>query len=303
MDQAQKVDNFKIARSQLLKPGMIPNQPLEEFHLEEEYVLKTCTPGTWSNGDGTSFNVRLGPNYMTNGTKAPSKGSVYDIFAFDVYCTEEKKINNISRFYDMPIRKPVTEDYDIPPVLLINVLIPDYTPPLWGAGSGDGRGYSMVFFGELSESSRQVLRSGKLSPALKLFQSFVRDGKKGKYGDCLKCIARVVNTAEAMKSYGRITGLLISKYNGTPFLARDSPSFIYVPGKYFEIDLDAHLFGRMARRGLASMKDYIEKVIFDFGFVIEGRTNEENPEQILAAIRVSKAGKAKAQKFPFEGDL
>jgi len=161
----------------------------------------------------------------------------------------------------------------------------------------------MVFFGELSESSRQVLRSGKLSPALKLFQSFISGGKKGKYGDCLKCIARVVNTTEAMESYGRITGLLVSKYNGTPFLARDSPSFTYVPGKYFEIDLDAHLFGPMAKRGLASMKDYIEKIIFDFGFVIEGRTNEENPEQILAAIRVSKAGKAKAQKFPFEGDL
>jgi len=303
MDQAKTVDDFKIDRSQLLKPGMIPKQPLEEFHMDEESVLKTCSPGTWSNVDGTSFNVRLGPNYKTNGTKAPSKCSVYDIFAFDVYSTEEKKINNISRFYDMPIRDPIAEDYDIPPVLLINILIPDYAPPLWGAGPHDGRGYSMVFFGELTESSRQVLRSGNLSPALKLFQSFVRGGRDGKHGDCLKCIARVINTAEAMKSYGRITGLLISKYNGTPFLARDSPSFIYAPGKYFEIDLDAHLFGLMAKRGLYSMKDYIEEVIFDFGFLVEGRTNEENPEQILAAIRVSKAGKAKAQKFPFEGNL
>jgi len=303
MDQPGEVDDINIDRSQLLKPGMIPNLPLEKLHLDEEYALKTCTPGTWSNGDGTSFNVRSGSNYKTTGIKVPSNDSVYDIFAVDVYCTEEKKINNISRFYDMPTRTPIAKEYDIPPVLLINVLIPDYTPPFWGAGPDDGRGYSMVFFGELSESSRKVLRSGNLSPSLKLFQSFVRGGKKGKHGDCLKCIARIINTNEAMKSYGRITGLLISKYNGTPFLARDSPSFIYVPGKYFEIDLDAHLFGLMAKRGLASMKDYIEKVIFDFGFLIEGRTNEENPEQILAAIRVSKAGKVNAQKFPFEGDL
>jgi len=136
---------------------MILNVPLEEFHLSEEFVLKTYTPGTWFNGDGTSFNVRLGPNYKTNGTKAPSKGSVYNIFTFDVNCTEERKITDISCFYDMPIRKQVAEDYDIPPVsvLLINVLISDYTLPLWGAGSHDGRGYSMVFFGELSESARQ----------------------------------------------------------------------------------------------------------------------------------------------------
>jgi len=304
MEQVQtEVNEFKIDKSKLLKPGMIAHQPLERFDLDEENALKTCTPGTWSNGDGTSFNVRLGPNYKTTGIKAPSNESVYDIFAFDVYCTEEKKIKNISRFYDMPIRPPVNEKYDIPPVLLINVLIPDYIPPLWGAGPTDGNGYSMVFFGELSKSSRELLRTGQLSPALKLFQSFIRGGKRGKHGDCLKCIARVVNPCEALKSYGRIAGLLISQYNGTPFLARDSPSFIYAPGKYFEIDLDAHLFGQIAKKGLAAMKDYIEKVIFDFGFVIEGRTDEENPEQILAAVRVSKAGKAKAQKFPFEADL
>jgi len=68
-----------------------------------------------------------------------------------------------------------------------------------------------------------------------------------------------------MKSYGRMTGTLISKNNDTPFLVRDSASFIYVPGEYFEIHLDAHLHGLMANRGLASMKDYIEKAysIFD----------------------------------------
>jgi len=303
MEQVLKEDDFKIEKALQLKPGMIAHQPLEKFDLDEENALNTCTPGTWSNGDGTSFNVRKGPDYNTTGIKAPSNDSLYDIFAFDVYCTEEKKIKNISRFYDMPTRPPVPEKYDIPPVILINVLVPDYAPPLYGTGPTDGSGYSMVFFGELSKSSRELLSLGKLSPALKLFQSFVRGGKKGKHGDCLKCIARVVNTSEAVKSYGRIIGLLISQYNGTPFLARDSPSFIYVPGKYFEIDLDAHLFGQIARKGLSAMKDYIEKVIFDFGFVIEGRTDEENPEQILAAVRVSKAGKAKAKKFPFEADL
>jgi len=297
------IEEFKLDRSQLLKPGMIRQQPLDKFYLDEESILKNCHPGTWSNGDGRTFNVRLGPDYKTTGIKAPSNEALYKIFAFDAYSTKEKKINHISRFYDMSVRPPVSEKYDIPPVLLINVLVPNYEPPFFGQGPTDGKGYSMVFFGELSKSSRELLRQDKLSPALKLLQAFIRGGKKGKHGDCLKCIARIVNTTEAIKSYGRITGLLVSKYNGTPFLARDSPSFYYVPGKYFAIDLDAHLFGKIARKGLGAVKDYIEKVIFDFAFVIEGRTDEENPEQILASIRVSKTGKGRAKPFPFENLL
>jgi len=299
----QDIDEFKVDRSQLLKPGMIKHQPLEKFHLEEKAILDTCTPGTWSNGDGTSFNVRLGPDYKTTGIKAPSHDSLYKIFAFDAYCTKEKKINHISRFYNMPTRPPVSEKYDIPPVLLINILVPDYDPPLWGVGPTDGKGYSMVFFGELSKSARELLREGKLTPALKLFQSFIQGGKRGKHRDCLKCIARIVNTTEAVHSYGRLTGMLVSQYNGTPFLARDSPSFYYCPGKYFEIDLDGHLFGKIARKGLGAVKGYIEKLIYDFGFVIEGRTDEENPEQILASIRISKVGKNDTLQFPYENQL
>jgi len=299
----QKVDEFKLDKSQKLNPGMIKHQPLKKFHMDEKSILKTCTPVTWSNADGTSFNVRLGPDYKTTGIKAPSHDSLYNIFAFDAYCTKKKKIHHISRFYNMPTRPPVSEKYDIPPVLLINILVPDYEPSMWGVGPTDGKGYSMVFFAELSKSSRELLREGKLTPALKLFQAFIQGGKKGKHNDCLKCIARIVNQDEATLSYGMMVSMLVARYNGTPFLARDSPSFFYVPGKYFEIDLDAHVFGKLARKGLASLKDYIDKVIYDFGFVIEGRCDEENPEQMLASIRVSKVGKAHAQKFPFENQL
>jgi len=304
MDQKLNIDEFKLDRDQLLIPGMIKHQPLEKFDLDEASLVKACTAGTWSNGDGTTFNVRLGPNYKTNKIKAPSEPSLYEIFAFDVWRTKEKKINHISRFYDMPRRPPVAGNkYDIPPILLINVLVPDYEPPFWGKVPTNGKGYSMVFFAELSKPAKELLRLGRLTPALKLFQAFVRGGRTGEHGDCLKCIARIVNTTEAAKSYGMFIGKWVTSYNSTPFLARNSPSFYYNPGKFFEIDLDAHLFGKLARQGLGAVKGYIEKFIFDFGFVIEGRKDEENPEQMLASIRISKTGSTKAQEFPFEKDL
>jgi len=296
-------DEVKLDEEELLQPGMIKHKPLEKLHMDEDSVLRECVPGTWSNGDGSTFNVRLGPNYSETKIKAPSSGSLYEIFAFDGWGTKEKKINNISRFYKMPTRPPVPGKFDIPPVLIINVLIPDYSPPLWGKRVTDGQGYSMVFFGELSVKSRELIIAGKLTPALRLFQDFVRGGKSSKYGDRLKCIARILNINEAAKSYGRVANLLVTQYNGTPFLARDSPTYKHVPGKYFSIDLDAHLFGKMAKTGLNAVKDYMNKVVFDFGFVIEGRTDDENPEQILASIRVSKTGSEKAKQFPFEDRL
>jgi len=293
----------KLEEHQLLTPGLIPEHPLKRLHLDEEQVLRDCVPGTWSNGEGASFNVRLGPNYKTTGIKAPSFGSIYDIFAFDGYKTSKKKIKDITRFYKIPSRPIVSGEYDIPPVLIINVLVPNYSPTFVGKVSSDGEGYSMVFFAELNELSKTQISSGQLTPALRLFQEFVRGGKSSKYGDRLKCIARILNTKEASKSYGRVAKALVSKYNGTPFLARDSTSFKYVPGQYLSIDLDAHLFGKMAKKGLSKIKDYINKVVFDFGFVIEGRSDEENPEQILASIRVSKTGGENAKLFPYEDRL
>jgi len=290
----------KLEEQQLLIPGVIPIHPLKRLHLDEERVLTDSVPGTWSNGEGASFQVRLGPNYSTTGIKAPSFGSIYEIFAFDGYRTSKKKIKDISRFYKIPAKPNVPGDYDIPPVLIINVLVPNYDPALVGKVMSDGDGYSMVFFGELSELSRTQISSGNLTPALRLYQEFVRGGKNSKYGDCLKCIARILNTKEAGKSYGRVARALVAKYNGTPFLARDSTSLKYVPGKYLAIDLDAHLFGKMAKKGLSKIKDYMDKIVFDFGFVIEGRNDEENPEQILASIRVSKTGGNRAKPFPFE---
>jgi len=293
----------KLEEHQLLIPGLIPRHPLKRLYLDEERVLTDSVPGTWSNGEGASFQVRLGPNYSTTGIKAPSFGSIYDIFAFDGYKTSKKKINDISRFYKIPTRPVVPGDHDIPPVLIINVLVPNYNPALVGKGMTDGVGYSMVFFGELNELSRTQISSGNLTPALRLYQEFLRGGKNSKYGDRLKCIARILNTKEASKSYGRVAKALVSKYNGTPFLARDSTSFKYVPGQYFAIDLDAHLFGKMAKKGLSKIKDYMDKVVFDFGFVIEGRNDQENPEQILASIRVCKTGGNRAKQFPFEDRL
>jgi len=288
---------------ELLKPGMMPHKRQEKLHLDEPSILKHCTPGTWSNGYGSSFKVRQGPNYVKTRKKAPSAESIYEIFAFDCWKTEKFKITNVAQFYEIPSRPVVSEKFYLPPVLIINVLVPAYDPPLFGYEMNDGEGWSMVIFAELTQSSKNQLVKGSLTPGMKLFQQFIEGGKDSPYGDRLKVIARILNINEAYNQYGPVVGLLVSQYNGTPFLARDSPTFYHVPGKYFGIDLDAHLFGTVAKKGLAGIKNYMNKIVYDIGFLIEGRSNEENPEQILASIRISKIGSCLARPFPFEARL
>jgi len=286
----------KLVNGKLI-PGMFKETEYKDFIMDEETILKSTSPKTWCNAPGKTFNLRIGPDYALHGKKAPSLASIYRVFAIDIY-NSEKKIANIDRFYNMPRRSNVQGDYDIPPILMINVMTPEYAPS-WFSPLIDGRGFSFVIFAELEEWARETLKRGKLSPALKLYQEFVRGGKKSKYSDCLKVVARICNNGEASKHYGAIARNLVDSYNGRPFLARTSTQFYYSPKHYFAIDLDIHVFGKIARRGLYSLKDFFGKLIIDCGFVIEGRSNNELPEQVLTALRMLKLDQQLARPFPF----
>jgi len=61
-----------------------------------------------------------------------------------------------------------------------------------------------------------------------------------------------------------------------------------------------HLFGYPARQGLSYVKDTIQTAIYDIGFVIEGATNGQLPEQILSCCRISKMGVSLCKTFPKE---
>jgi len=287
---------------ELLIPGMLPQESQEVLHMDESSILKHCTSGTWSCGHGSSFLVRQGPNYVSTRIKAPSRNSMFKIFAFDAWQTKERKIKNIAQYYKMPSR-PVPEKFYIPPVLIINVMVPNYDTYLFGANQTDGKGWSMVFFGELSESTRDLIRQEKITPSMKLYQKFVQGVKHGEFVDRLKVIAKILNPSEACSILGPVVGLLVSQYNGTPFLARTSTTFYHVEGEYFGIDVDVHLFGKIARNGLSGVRQYISDIVYDMAFVIEGRGDEENPEQVLASIRVSKIGSGKARPFPYEARI
>ncbi|RHZ06188.1 hypothetical protein DYB26_014586, partial [Aphanomyces astaci] len=80
---------------------------------------------------------------------------------------------------------------------------------------------------------------------------------------------------------------LLETYNGQPILTRPQHRFYRGDG-YFEVDIDAHTFNFVARKGLSGVADHFGNMVVDFGFVLEGQDDDEVPEQILGCVRLCK---------------
>lgn len=109
--------------------------------------------------------------------------------------------------------------------------------------------------------------------------------------DCLsqserfKAIGIVVNPKE--QQLGRTERHLLETYNGQPILTRPQHRFYRGDG-YFEVDVDAHEFNYVARKGLSGVSTHFPNMVVDFGFVLEGQEDHELPEQVLGGVRLCK---------------
>jgi hypothetical protein len=136
--------------------------------------------------------------------------------------------------------------------------------------------------------------------ALRLLQRMIRGGEDDDKMDVrkrFKSITRVLNIDEANLRYPiRALG---KRYNCKPFLIRTTSSF-HQGANYFEIDIDVHRFSYPARYGLSGALERLKLVKFDFAFVVQGDPDEELPEQMLSAVRLSKLGLDVAPQFPID---
>ena len=273
--------------------------------MNPEDIESKCHPQSWSNIDATTFNVRRGPNYV-DGQKQSSKPSLYRIFHIDAYQTPFKMRKlwsyvhpNIAKDFEAQIQThsvPQCEkEHALPPLLIINIMAPNYKPEMGKNGKCDGIGFQEVIYCHLSDNTTKKLqkfskstsaKKSPLSPSIKLFSQFTRNESLQK--SRFKIIARCMNGKYT--KLGFVVNKLIKTYNAKPFVAKTSTTYYYEEGKYFGIDIDIHSFGYAAKKGFDLVKDMLPTIIFDIGFVMEGCANNELPEQMLVAKRVSKLG-------------
>eukprot|EP00484_Ammonia_sp_Unknown_P024674 CAMPEP_0197031082 /NCGR_PEP_ID=MMETSP1384-20130603/10185_1 /TAXON_ID=29189 /ORGANISM="Ammonia sp." /LENGTH=407 /DNA_ID=CAMNT_0042460559 /DNA_START=408 /DNA_END=1631 /DNA_ORIENTATION=- len=296
---------------ELLPVGLLSKYEQKAFVLDAPQIEQTSPVYAWSPSDATTFDVRRGPNYVS-GQKAPSKPAIYEAFAMDTYAVPYK-IKHITQFmkveqYIEQSQYAVNAKYPLPPILIINIMVPDYSPDLKNLSkSYDGKGYQVIIYARLSQQVQQTLMSEAqstsnahniaISPSLKLLSRFIVDGGKDtKLRDRFKCMGRVMNLQYT--GFNFLTKKLISEYNAKPFLAKESTTITHEYGRYLAIDLDAHLFGYIAKKCWNSIKNIMDNVIYDLAFVIEAHSNDELPEQILTTVRISKVAAQKQRALP-----
>lgn len=261
------------------------------------------TAAAWEPADGTTFSVRS-LNYMRTKVKEPSGPCIYQLLGVDIY-SFDFKLFHIAQHIQLPDpprlgpeAQALPRDQQLPPLLVINLQLPSYSPSLFG--SNDGQGHSLVYYFALPEGwepSQMVNQA-----ALALVQRFMHnkrefDGTPTR--DRFKLIPRIVNVAEWAEE-GPLSGYehrLLMNYNDKPLLTRPQQRF-YTGPNYLEIDMDVHNYAYIARKAFHGFIHRLAPVVFENAFVVQGNRPEELPEQVLAAARVYRVDFTKSRPFP-----
>jgi hypothetical protein len=140
-----------------------------------------------------------------------------------------------------------------------------------------------------------VTPTEKTSPTIRLLKRFLEAGNDTSLTDRFKVIAQVTNQEESgLSGMGK---KLLNSHNATPVLTRPQHR-IYHHGNISEVDVDVHTFSYIARRGIHSLLDKTSTLVIDIGFVLQGETEKELPEQILGCCRLDRVGIQKAMTMP-----
>ena len=248
----------------------------------------------WTRCPGRAFNVRTGPNYAKTGKKLPSLDPLYDVADVYAFSCPDNKTPDLGRMFNLP-KEDCLGPHGVPANLVLTVLLPDYAPALF-ASRQDGPGWAFAIGCRLSAAARQQLRSGELSPALKLWKSVVGAPADSPLRKRLKCICGLANPSEI--GFDKVTNGLVTKYNAKPFMCISSGVYHAGATEYFGVEVDVHRWGKLALNGFNMVKQHIQHMRMRFGIVIQGETDEELPEQMLACAYMSKLSSEKCPQVP-----
>jgi len=252
-----------------------------------------CPCGTWSKAPGSTFKIRqLG--YKKSKRKAPSGDSFYEVVSVDLFDTEAR-LGDVASLLDLPAPARPSPDPHVPAIWVINAQIPSETGPVRASIDADGHGYCMCIVVQLTAQTAKDLEDlaagrplddpARAAP-LRLLRAYCKVApdeprlsavERGRF----KVLAQIRNIDEVnIPSFAK-------GYNGKPALINKtgtltrSPS---APNDWFNMDINVHAFGYMARSGLQSIFRDFQDFILTVGFVLEGRADSELPECMLAAF-------------------
>jgi hypothetical protein len=297
--------------SEPLGAGLVPSQlPNAGFSLQPRDIAASAldVKMAYEDGDAPYYSLRT-VDYAKTKVKATGSTSLYTLVAADMFAFETKQLH-VARLVNLPSplarapgSGPGPSASVYPPLLVVNLQFPTYSPSLFGAT--DGRGWSVVCYFSLPPDFDEATCPNP--KALALFRRFVADAKEAdgkKTCDRFKVVPRVVNMAEwAAKAPLSATELnLFSTYNMKPVLSRPQHTFFIGPNSsYMEIDFDIHTYSYIARSALHSLAPKLGSLLWELAFVIQGNTPDELPEMVLGSARIYRTDFEDLRMYPTLG--
>ncbi|KAL7566153.1 hypothetical protein ACA910_003920 [Epithemia clementina (nom. ined.)] len=246
--------------------------------------------------------------YLTTKKKVPSPGELYELVQCDIFEAPTRYPDMAARVKLPEVSFANDESKDLktwraPDIFVVTIALPT-DPPKLTRTSGDGGGYTITMYFAMKQETRDILRrvtaegydSSKEDygddmqqtkvNAVRLLEEWVRRAPTDQqWFSRFKCVPNAHNLREiGMPSW-------ISKYNGKPFLIKRPgvTGFIYEHPELslFEFDISLHPFPYLARQGICFLKEsFFKKVLVSFGFVIEGRAEDELPECVIGCLQL-----------------
>lgn len=280
--------------------------------------------GYWEPLNGTEFVVRQ-CDYALNREKARSAPSLYDLWDINGFLCPCKQdfLSPFVRFPDNLIEPAVAREMEtlpgLPHIVLCNLLFPLYCSgnPLTTAEDGKGfvfliafkvgknaiQSYKEACAAKASGTEPTASQSRRWQPA-QLLSKWVADADKPEsdraYADRMKFIARFCNIDDVSLPY--VVKKLLATWNEKPVLGRPQlhhANFKIGGYRVFEIVLDVHRFKYFALRGLSSFLPKIKECVLNLAVLVEGRGEEEEPEQILGCVKLEKVDTTKLVQLPW----
>ena len=242
---------------------------------------------SWSRPSCDRFPLR-GPTYLADGVKVPSAPALYDTEDAYVAFTARGAVRSATDAYPEILAKlrsadavPAAAPPGFPRFLVVAVNAPLDAPSLGGRRT-DGRCVVVVFACRLNAAAAA---SGSAGAALA--RQWIAEAP----GD--------------LATSGRLKGVffaegdgvprLVQKWNGKPVLMADKGrprpgiSAFSRGDDYLEFNIDVGLsFSYMARGAIYLVQDKLVAMDAVIGFTIEGKAEDELPEQMLGAVSINR---------------
>ena len=261
----------------------------------------------WRAPGGENLLVRS-HGYLSSKKKIPSNGTMYELVHCDIF-------EGPNRYPDMAKRVELPKvqfgddgeasgpkTWTAPDIFVVCVSLPT-DPPKLTKSSDDGGGYTIAMYFVMRQETRDILRritaadydpSKETVPdvqksnvnAVRLFDEWCRRSPNDpKFMSRFKLIVNAQNLREI-----GVPGW-IAKYNGKPVLIKrpGQTGFLYTHPELscMEFDISLHPFPYLAKQGICYLKEnFFEKVLAMFGFVIEGRADDELPECVIGVMQL-----------------